>query len=1268
MTNRRCECVEGAVHFDCNESRTDIGNHVRRRYTLFVALVAMTFVASACADDNDSNSTGEKCGDKICANDETCINDVCTPKVGTCTSDMDCPNGQTCKNGSCNNSYECNSATHINTCANNILTKCENNTYAIEFCQNGCAADGKSCVSGGVPTQCDSATYVNKCTDNILLKCENNAYTAEFCKNGCAADGKSCASDVAQCNSATYINTCTNNILTKCENDAYVTETCPNGCAEDGKSCAGGVIPPQCNSATYINTCANNILTKCENDTFVIETCPNGCADDGKSCDGGAIVSQCDSATYINTCTNNILTKCVNNAYVTETCPNGCATDGKSCDGGAIVSQCDSATYIDKCTNNILTKCENDTFVFETCPNGCADDGKSCATELTCQMGPGTMAAGTTYNQFTYTGCACDANYVKSCGVVDGKEVAFTCYFNKKDNSYNEEYIACENCRIENGRYECGSTPQCDSATYVNTCANNILTKCVNNAYVTETCSNGCATDGKSCASGSEFTCAMGPGTMEAGATYNQYTYTGCACDANYVKSCGVVDGKEVAFTCYYNKKDNSYNEEYLACENCRIENGRYECGATPQCNSSTYVNTCTNNILTKCVNGAVVTETCSNGCADDGKSCAGGGGNEFVCELGPGTMAAGTTSNQYTYTGCKCDGTFVKRCGVVDGKEVAFTCYKENEEYLACEKCRIEGDRYECGGGGGSTIPGEGEVNIVDPKYPQLNIVENSTATSSLEQHGTEQNSGPRDPAVETCGTLTISGSNTCSKTGSSKTKYVIQGDILTKDKTYLGGSVVIENGKITSVGCTADTSNATVITCPDAVVSAGLINAHDHITYSNAAPASWGAERFDHRHDWRKGKEGHTKVPGPQTDNNEVPELRQIMGGTTSIFGSGKVQGLARNIDKENQVTGSSSYPTYDTFPLGDSGGTLASSGCSKYKLSGKYNTKYFYAPHIGEGINDASLNEFVCLSDESKLANEFSSKLAVIHGVSATPKYIKLFADTGAKLIWSPRTNVSLYGDTARVTVYDNMGVTIALGSDWIYSGSANMLREFQCVDFLNTYYYNKHFSDYDVWRMATYNGAHALGLENYIGDLKAGLLADISVFKKGTGNRIMHRAVLEATNKDVTLVMIDGKMVYGDANLMDAGDTVDVCGSSKKVDTKGAGGSSKSYSQIDNAKAYRLFFCDKPENEPTCVPIRTRPADTTSQGTTMYDGEYSDPNDIDGDGIPNDVDNCPNVFNPVRPEDKNAASKLGQGDWDGDGFGDVCDKFPIDKSQH
>ncbi|MFU8806854.1 MAG: thrombospondin type 3 repeat-containing protein, partial [Bradymonadaceae bacterium] len=46
------------------------------------------------------------------------------------------------------------------------------------------------------------------------------------------------------------------------------------------------------------------------------------------------------------------------------------------------------------------------------------------------------------------------------------------------------------------------------------------------------------------------------------------------------------------------------------------------------------------------------------------------------------------------------------------------------------------------------------------------------------------------------------------------------------------------------------------------------------------------------------------------------------------------------------------------------------------------------------------------------------------------------------------------------------------------------------------------------------------------------------------------------------------------------------------------------------------------------------------------------------DSDGDGIPDVIDNCPFVFNPIRPMDGGV-----QPDFDGDGIGDACDPCPL-----
>ena len=550
----------------------------------------------------------------------------------------------------------------------------------------------------------------------------------------------------------------------------------------------------------------------------------------------------------------------------------------------------------------------------------------------------------------------------------------------------------------------------------------------------------------------------------------------------------------------------------------------------------------------------------------------------------------------------------------------------------------------------------------------------------------------GSSNPTEEVCGELTITGSDACEMTGSGS-KIVLRGKILTPDKVYVGGSVVINGNKIESVGCINDIADATVITCPDAVVSPGLINAHDHLGYSNQRPdKSVGEERYAHRHDWRTAPKSQFTCHNSNTsNNNEAVEMRQLMSGTTSIFGSEEVSKLARNIDKDS-IGGH--VAKYDTFPLGDSGGTTATSGCSKYsyskKLTGLKETDA-YGPHIGEGINAAAVNEFRCLNGEQDDSKDiFTDRLAVIHGVAATPSIIQQMAIAGSSLIWSPRSNVSLYGDTAQTPMYDAFGVNIALGTDWISSGSMNMLRELQCADFLNEYYYHKHFSEYDLWMMATANGAKAFGLKGVIGTLEKNALADIVIFRE-KDNAKLHRAVIDAQPQDVLLVMLDGKTVFGDANIVSTSDCeeVNVCGSTKKACPKVTGSKysftelrqmttnagkikrcNKKFSYCDdmiNAN-YDLFFCGTPEDEPTCVPFRTRAVDTTSLNSSAYsscahdsgvnEGLYCDANDRDGDGVPDAEDNCKDVFNPIRPMDNGK-----QADSDGDGKGDACDSYPL-----
>ncbi len=522
-------------------------------------------------------------------------------------------------------------------------------------------------------------------------------------------------------------------------------------------------------------------------------------------------------------------------------------------------------------------------------------------------------------------------------------------------------------------------------------------------------------------------------------------------------------------------------------------------------------------------------------------------------------------------------------------------------------------------------------------------------------------------------------------SKTGDAG--RVITGTLLLPEGPKDGELFIDDKGLI---ACAAEDCSKTdgydkaaKIECTSVVISPGLINPHDHISFANNPPPEPADERYEQRHDWRKGLRGHSviKTSAPTVKNAvAAAELRFIMSGMTSTASGGSAgsgaPGLARNIDSNaKQLEGLPiTLAISDTFPLGDSGGTQ-SKVCTAYAATRKTTAAIAgmkgYLPHIAEGIDDEAHTEFLCQSNTFPDFPDADHDLiqrqtAVVHGVAVNPADVQQYRNDKSILIWSPRSNVSLYGNTAPIGVYSRLGVPIALGTDWLPSGSMNMARELKCADDLNQKYFGKVLTDRQLWQAVTVNAAYATGTAATIGSLKVGMVADIAVFDASKSKE--YRAVIEAGVEDTILVLRGGKTMYGDSELLsEIGDAdcedLPVCNVTKKACVKkdaAAGASLADLQTAADAVPYPLFFCkDKtPKNEPSCEPKRgpTASDDTAS----VYDGIKD--GDKDGDGVADADDNCPAVFNPIRPMDHGK-----QGDADEDGVGDACDKCPLEGGQ-
>jgi len=570
-------------------------------------------------------------------------------------------------------------------------------------------------------------------------------------------------------------------------------------------------------------------------------------------------------------------------------------------------------------------------------------------------------------------------------------------------------------------------------------------------------------------------------------------------------------------------------------------------------------------------------------------------------------------------------------------------------------------------------------------------------------------------DAKVVRCEALAPPQEGVCTVTGGDNS-LLIKGNVLALDTVFQGGEVLVDDtGLILYVGCSADRpehldiSTTTRIECAEGVVSPGLINTHDHLNYDHHYPLPATVDRYDHRNDWRSSPS--ISIPGDFGQAKVAwSELRQVMAGTTSIAGAGNEVGFLRNLDPpwwsfpifddllwDDTVENPLEIVT-DTFPLEDPWEYQQFEDCvHTYYGRSKDQFTDVYVPHVAEGVNVAAHTEFDCLSDVDDMIN---NNFSMVHGIAIDADDGKTMAENRASLIWSPRSNISLYGNTAPVPMLKNQGVLLSMSTDWTPSGSMTLGRELACADELNGKYFNSTFSARELWMMVTHNPAVALHIDDRVGSLQAGHFGDIAIFD-GSGMENPYRAVIGADAQSTVLVLRRSAMpfpllgidtyvgsiaLYGDADVLQSlpptrhefyaaqigimdgmCESIEVCGRQKRVcplretwylDDAIDGDPTYDPLPLDvletqNADSYPLFFCETPSDEPTCLPFR--------QGE--YTGELTrgpaSSSDWDGDGVVDNLDNCKKVFNPVRAMDAGV-----QPDSDGDGRGDACDKCPLD----
>lgn len=416
---------------------------------------------------------------------------------------------------------------------------------------------------------------------------------------------------------------------------------------------------------------------------------------------------------------------------------------------------------------------------------------------------------------------------------------------------------------------------------------------------------------------------------------------------------------------------------------------------------------------------------------------------------------------------------------------------------------------------------------------------------------------------------------------------RLLITGTILTPDEFY-SGQVLVEGQKLTCVaqgtGCenSPGASGATRITT-DGIVVPGLIDAHNHILFDIFDDSDWMPEHLYQNHDqwpnelrykammetkhclegasqpaWCPAEWKGTDAAGNyrhfKCEMDKWGELKGLVAGTTAIVGlpgtsSGCFSSLARSLDTAQNDLFQDKIQTSALFPPSTSS---ADGVCANFTSD----DTDAYLVHCGEGLDAKSLGEFATLGTVTTVDQcLYAPPTAITHGTAFTATEFAVMAQAGMKLTWSPRSNVSLYGQTTDIPSAIAAGVVVSLAPDWSMGGSVNLLDELKFADGWDNQHWNDILSPKDLVLMVTTNAAKAAALDDRLGALKLGYYADLSIIYGDVTDP--YSAVIQAKPQTVALVMVGGKILYGDPEIQTAApatpgcEALDVCGQPKFI---------------------------------------------------------------------------------------------------------------------
>ena len=343
--------------------------------------------------------------------------------------------------------------------------------------------------------------------------------------------------------------------------------------------------------------------------------------------------------------------------------------------------------------------------------------------------------------------------------------------------------------------------------------------------------------------------------------------------------------------------------------------------------------------------------------------------------------------------------------------------------------------------------------------------------------------------------------------------------------------GVVYVEDERIVAVRRAADGAPSGFEKQPVEQVGSvypGLIDLHSHSEYHFLSPWS-PARKFQDRDLWRNDPEYQELVTAPArvAKKHFAPfvaryvDCKFLLAGVTT----------ATAVRLANPATGAErQYQGAVRDIAGGISGAPALPGAAVWVFEPRDHTeldRYLrdlaqsrcVLLHLSEGTDLPAYRHFQQLAK----AKGFDRALSAIHCLPLDLQDFEKLFRAGCSLVWSPYSNLVLYGQTLRLDDVVQAGMDMALGTDWSVTGSRNILWELKAARVVSAALETR-LTDRQLVEMVTVNPSRMLGWETAVGSLEGGKLADLVCTRDTEGDP--YEALVEATEESIELVLVNG----------------------------------------------------------------------------------------------------------------------------------------------